>query len=358
MTHTTSNRYLILLAAVIFGTLLLNCIAVVVVDPFKIFGAFEVNRRNFEPNTRYLKVEYLRRHPEFDGFILGSSRANGYSVEVANRLAGGQHYNFTVAGDTMLGMLRKVEWLMATRTVRHLMVTFSFDDFILSTESMQTLMKIEHPQVSGESALLFGARYLLAPNAHPLNMAKALYGNFLKTDDWYQFDVTTGHYDFPLFRRQMAEGPERYIRERFSTPAMTDHRLHHDSLAALTELVRLARTAGIRLTIIVNPDNSRTFLSFRPDAYRAWLTEVIDAVGEVWDFSGLTLLTQDDAGFFEQRHFQPAVGEQVLEAIFAARRDDLGVLVNKQTLPGRLNALRRQWMAQGGKIAELANNED
>ena len=41
-----------------------NLAANALIDPYRVFGLTDFNRKNFEPNTRYLKVAYLKDHPE------------------------------------------------------------------------------------------------------------------------------------------------------------------------------------------------------------------------------------------------------------------------------------------------------
>lgn len=353
-------RYIWVILLIFFGALLANTFAVLIVDPQKVFGLFDVNRRNFEPNTRFLKAAYLLDHPEFDSFVLGSSRANAYSVVAAQEFAGGRFYNFTVGGDTPLGMLRKVEWLASHRRINRLVVSFSYDDFIYTDAEQNQYLTIEHPLISHSSWWSFWKPYLFGPYAHPLTMAQTLYGNFVKKDDWYTFDVRTGQYDFPLFRRQMADDPTAYVENRFHTPAILEKFPKEDSLKHLDTLVQLARTKGIDLVVLINPDNHRTFLSFRPDAYRSWLSNVVRIAGGVWDFSGLNSVTRSDEGYFEQRHFSEAIGNEALARIYAPnsalaqRHPDFGKPVTPENLAARLDALNRDWIDQGGRIMQLA----
>ena len=360
MPASMQSRYIWVILVLVFGVFLANTTAVLIVDPQKVFGLVDVNRRNFEPNTRFLKTAYLRDHPEFDSFVLGSSRANAYSVDTAQQLVGGRFYNFTVGGDTPLGMLRKAEWLAENRQLTHLVVTFSFDDFIYSDAEQERALEIEHPWVSQSGWLKFWKPYLFGPYAHPLPVAQALYGNFIKKDDWYTFDIRTGHYDFPFFRRQMQQDPKAYVENRFYAPPMFERFSKSDSLKHLQSLVHVARSKGIDLVVIINPDNHRTFLSFRPDAYRSWLTDIVRITGGVWDFSGLNAVTRSDAGYFEQRHFSELIGDEVLTRIFepdseiAQRHPDFGRWVTSDNLSARLAALNSDWIDQGGRLMQLA----
>lgn len=121
-------RYVRFLLATIAGLFFLNLMWAIVLDPFKVFGIFDFNTRNWEPNTRYLKIEYLKKH-EFRGFILGTSRVNGYDVEVATQLTGVPFYNLNADSETPYGMYHKLQWLFGRQAVSQIILGLDFDEF-------------------------------------------------------------------------------------------------------------------------------------------------------------------------------------------------------------------------------------
>ncbi|MBM4200070.1 MAG: hypothetical protein FJ189_02135, partial [Gammaproteobacteria bacterium] len=115
--------------ATVFGLCALQALIAVVADPYCVLGIVRYPKRNFEPNTRFLKVEYLRRHPEFDAFILGSSRASFLESEAARAACGPQrrYFNLNASLENGAGIRQKLDWLTRTRKVAQVIIAVDFD---------------------------------------------------------------------------------------------------------------------------------------------------------------------------------------------------------------------------------------
>src|SRR5579871_2953718 len=120
------NKLLMLLTAACIAAYALS---EVLIDPFQVFGITHFNRRNFEPNVRYTQIRYLQRHPEFDAFVLGSSRANILSVRTLDRLTGHHYYNLGAPAQNIVGIQRELKWLLAHRQVHQVVLALDYDYF-------------------------------------------------------------------------------------------------------------------------------------------------------------------------------------------------------------------------------------
>ena len=341
---TTGNpaRYVRFLLATMVGLFTLNLMWAIALDPFKVFGIFDFNTRNWEPNTRYLKIEYLKKH-EFRGFILGTSRVNGYDVEAATQLTGVPFYNLTADSETPYGMYHKIQWLFERQAVSQIILALDFDEFDQPLKRGEMdLPSQEHPEISKTSRFLFYWKYLwVHPRHHVIN----IYGNILKKDTWYKYDPATGHYRFPLFDQMMAKSPEKYIEERFqaNTRGGTNRiRPNPAHFLYLRKVIDLARDHGVDVKVFINPTNHRKFRRFDTRAYTEWLADVVHIAGQVWDFSGLNSVTTNDRLYYEESHFIFRVGALALKRVFDPENPDLrkypdfGVLVTPENLGERI----------------------
>ncbi|MDP8935186.1 MAG: hypothetical protein M3N42_13855, partial [Cyanobacteriota bacterium] len=156
--HRQSN-YIKLLLIAAASTILVLQIPTLIIDPYKVFGLADFNKKNFDPNTRYLKIEYLLKQEKPNAFILGSSRVNFYDVEVAKSLSNYNYYNMTAFNDYPLSMRRKLEWLAENRKVSQIILGMDYDHQAINETEDSDLLRQEHPLVSGEPKLKFYYKY-------------------------------------------------------------------------------------------------------------------------------------------------------------------------------------------------------
>ena len=80
----------------------------------------------------------------------------------------------TASGETSLGILRKLRWLMRTRPVTHVLIGLDFDfQFMIDAIAPTDFLRQEHPLVSGESYLSFFSRYLSVKRSDLRKVARA-----------------------------------------------------------------------------------------------------------------------------------------------------------------------------------------
>ena len=334
---------------VAFGALLCaNILWAVLLDPFKVFGVLDVNKRNFEPNTRYLKIEHLKKN-DYGGFILGNSRVNGYGVDISTTLIGVNFYNMTAPGDTPTGILLKLRWLLEHQPIKHVVIAVSINDFVGNDgDNEWALHGLEHPDVSDRNGIFFYWKYIWA---HPRHHLYNIYNNFIKEQTWWRFEKDTGHYYFTEIEQRLETDLDGLVAERYAAmPYFTpvDARIGASFLRDFDMAIKSAHQNGVPVTVIVSPHYYRAFLSYDVDTYADWLEEIVGIAGEVWDFSGLNSVTTDEQFYFDTSHFSFQMGELVLRRIFdpqhpmLSRYPGFGVRVTRSTLPDRIAVLKRE----------------
>tara|TARA_Y100000294_G_scaffold175885_1_gene196981 strand:- start:271 stop:1410 length:1140 start_codon:yes stop_codon:yes gene_type:complete len=348
------RRYILYVAGAILVFMALHAGISVVLDPFRVFGLTAFNQRNFEPNTRYAKIEYLKRN-QFQGFVFGSSRVNAYRTELISRLTGLRFYNFSVPSEMPFSMYHKLRWLIDNgQPVKSLVIGLGFDQFEQDAEISKASLGVyrEHPEVMGNSRLPFLASYLLMD---PRLLSVAVYGNWFKKDTWYRFDVNTGHYYFPFYDRLMDEDPDGFFRARFHTDLQKRSRIpKNEQFQYLEKTIALAIKNGIETHVIINPLHRWTFLSFFADEYVTWLRRVVAITGPLWDFSGLNSITNDDFLFYGVGHSTFQVGDLALMRLFdpdnraLSAHPGYGVRVTPETLNQRAATLKASLARRAG----------
>ncbi len=322
-------RYLLGLLTTI--AVLLGCYGLIEVgvDEYGVFGTPVPRREACLPNARVVKLSYLRSHPQYDAFVLGSSRANYYRVETLNRLSGHRYYNLSSPMENAQGMEAWVRWLVAHRTVREVLLTLDFD---LQEHPYRDsdLFVQDPPELTGMPRAVFIARYLLAP---PDQLAACIRAK-LNPSPAYRFDTRTGQ-DYVRGQRSMTRAPRRI--EMFAGD-------RDDSNAdRLARMVRLLRAHGVAVRVVVNPVWAPRFLTWDSDTYVAWLRNVAAVTGGFWDFSGVNDITKENGNYIDDVHFTEQIGNRVIRAMYSGGGDDFGIWIHSENVEARLRAIERDY---------------
>lgn len=164
-----TKKFSVYFFSVLFTTVALTAacvIAAFLIDPYRVFSPVEYDyQTSFEPNTRYIKAEFLSGNcRKFDSFILGSSRVIGYKTADIDRAFGVHSYNFGVSDDTFTGVLQKLKWLKSKNCFpKVVLLEVSLDRLQLTDFSKaEDLLRHEHPELTGEPKTEFYKKYLVS----------------------------------------------------------------------------------------------------------------------------------------------------------------------------------------------------
>ncbi len=342
----------VLITAVL--TIFLFQLPSVIVDPYKVFGFTNFNQKNFEPNTRYLKIEHLLKDKSYNAFILGSSRVNFYDIELANKLLGYKFYNMTAPSETQPGVRKKLDWLVTNRQIKKVIIGLDYDHQTIETFS--DLLRLDHPLVSGQSKREFYFKYTLF---QPNSLITVIQDN-LKSENEYLFDINTGQYAFPVRDNLRKENADVYatnflkprlqeIEKKGKNPIENARKMN--SLKELQKTVDIINKNNIDATFVINPYNHHLFVTFDIDEYNEWVRKVLEITGQLWDFAGINSVTINDKMYYEYSHFTKEVGDVALMRMFNNKNknlglnipSDFGVLVTQEKLNDHLEKTKRAY---------------
>lgn len=332
------------LALTLFAYVVLS----VAIDPLRVFGLSHFDRKNFEPDTRYLQIRHLRRDPVPNAFVLGSSRVNFYDVRELDRLTGLRYYNLSASIEGFDGIARKVAWLVSQRPVAAVLIGLDYDLYDVR-EDRTDLQHVDPPEISGEWPVEFYARALLIP---PPLLRDCIVGNLISRTG-YRFDEQTGQYWVP--GGAFAPGDHLVDRERRPPSA---------ALAELSATLELLKAHHVAYQLVVPPYSERRLLQFDPAGYTAWLRAVVALSGGLWDFGDDNSVARDIGNYLDISHFDSRVGRWTLERIYgrAGGRSglprDLGVWVTPANVDAHLRAIRLALAAARMRANTVARRPD
>ncbi|MGE5280397.1 MAG: hypothetical protein ACM3L6_06615 [Deltaproteobacteria bacterium] len=325
-----NKTFFLIAATAIAAAVFLN----VTLDIHRVFGVCGWNRKYLDEDVGFLKIKYLKTHRDYDAFVVGSSRANYLDARMASELSGHRYYSLAEPAEKIDRISRTMQWVVREGIpVKQVIVCLDFDTLFLSPDLSDSILSTKaHPEVTGESWIDFYPSYLFQFDGRD-------YKKFLKRTPpgyWtknFRLDVVSGHWFLPDWDRQIAQDPEKYLKETFyqTTYERGQGRIPVN-LERLKALLGFLDAQGIRRIVVINPCNYSLFKTFDRREYRQWIRAVTMICGRVWDFSGPNAVTRDDHLYYETSHFRWPVGDEVLKVIFGApdARKDFGVLLKKE----------------------------
>lgn len=388
-------HYLRRLFAGIAGFALVIAALNLAVDPYRVFGmpdvpGFNALKPDFVESLRMTVPYAIERHRP-DALILGTSRAGrGYSPHHP-AFAGYKAYNAALPAVSLYEMLRVLQHAQATRPLKRVVLGLDnrvfYADRTGSGAFSEARLNVDaqgRPQ-----SRLFTA--MLPDYAASLLSTDALLASVraVRTQGWTRLtldddglwrsvgDVFDSRAGFRAMTLNTFDRYRRYAAEPFEIER---------SVEPLREILRLCHRADIDLRMIVPPSHAWHFEAMehtgmveRFDQIRRAIVATNEAVAHevgrapypVWDYSGYrghnvepAPQTKDDrpAWFWETVHFKPALGNAVLDEVFApagAPPPVLGVKIDHTNIDTHLaawHAARRMWLET--HVAEAARIKD
>jgi len=315
----TYRRYLRIVLILLLAGLTANVAANLYFDPYRVFGLKHYNRVNFEPNTRYLKAEHLRQHPEIDAVLFGSSRAGFYDAAQLKACTGLNYYNYAASAAVIGDILPRVRWVSEGRHLKQAIFMVDYFMFMPGGQSPHDLLRKEHYLISGERPESFYFDYLLF---QPHALKRVIRENKRKWV-WYEFDEMTGQHALPWQEGLLAANPKDYVGKGFKLEHPIKGRYSRDLFKEFNELIGRLEAQGTEVIVVVNPCHPEILKAYdQADAAR-WSTALKSLpASRVWDFSGLNAVTSTETNYYDVLHFTHAVAGRVIDTVYGRRQPE------------------------------------
>lgn len=297
------------------------------VDPFSYFrftdGQFTEFQDSEDAYFRYIKAKQVEfSDGKYDAFIVGGSKAGALRPETLNMVDGYNYFNCWI----LSGNLR--EYYLYTK-------------FILeNTDAKKILLHISGPEVKEKDRSVLGEVYQ-TPAVVTGDSEIAEFVEFLGKDvslSWDNLmDMISGDYNITVpgkedglrnieyrYRRLLAD-PEGYI----STAVLHDYEDHlrrlfkvtpknaaiNESLDYMKQIKKLCNDAGVELQVCIGASFINELYEYEAKTYWAYLVQIIDIFGEVWDFSGYNDVNFNPYNFYNESHYNYEVGDLMIKTM-------------------------------------------
>ena len=313
--------------------LVLEIAVPIVVDPYNVFHWYQIRDNGVEPNSNYIKMEYILANPDkFDSFLFGSSRTGFINVE---NIPDGSWYNMSYSEGVPEEHLENLEVMIENGIIpRNVMIGVdNISCFVDPNLHEDEFYRIPYPT---GSKLSFYSNYL------------SMRGVLLSLDTILSYEPDDPDYVDRFYRSGSSVG-DLSLAGTFEedVPYWDDYYTDYvqDCLYALMDIQDLCDEYGINLIIFTNPIYYKTYEESVYYGYENFMERMLEVIDGYYNFSGINDITSDKNNYYESSHYTEEIGEMIIDYIFNGASDEelesqgLGVYVTYYNLDEFLEAL-------------------
>lgn len=284
--------------------LVLELVIPMAVDPYNVFHWERIRDNGVEPDSNYIKMQYILHNPEkFDSFLFGSSRTGFVNVE---EIPEGRWYNMSYSEGLPAEHLENLEELIENGIIpKNVMI--GVDDiscFVDPALHESQFYRIPYPRTN---KLDFYANYF------------SIKGVILSLDVILNHEVTDPDYVDRYYRSgSTLRDPSLGGTWEGDSPYWADYYQDRlgDSINEMRRIRELCDEHGINLIVFTNPLYYRTYQEAKYYGYDNYLGWLSGAVGGYYNFSGVNAVTTDRSYYYESSHYTEEAGTLIIDRIF------------------------------------------
>jgi hypothetical protein len=325
-----------LLKSLLFALpVILLMVSFVVLDPFRLFKEYEDYSKNLFVNLNRDVVStevYLKNKDKYhyNSFIFGSSRTLAYKTEAwRNQLEpGASPFVFDASGESIFGIWSKVKFIdRQGGQLDNCLIILCTDASFKYESDHHDHLGIKHPSVAGTSWINF---YWVFFKAY---LDRPFFKSYLKYLRTRKYDASMKGYIEPRDIKYNTVTNDAWIvdQEREWQDNQPAYYAKRQSLfydRPVVEKVSKAQISPLQASML---KDIRQIFKKHGTSYKWVISPLYDQVrfngtdlqllkelfeGQVFDFSGKNAFTEDKSHYYENSHYRPAIGEEIMRRIY------------------------------------------
>ena len=282
----------------------------VIVDPYGIFLKLYTHFPT-EPNKRYMKIQYLKKHPEkFDSFIFGSSRMNSINPEI---IPGGNWYNMTYSLGLPKDHLEDLKYMHDNGIkIKNILIGIDYMALLNNpTNNIKDLLRKKYP-VNFNEKIEFYKDYLFNRPTYDFVKLMNIEKDFNRNTLLKNGIINAGG------DKIIKQNLEKHIQNPVFKIPSSGYNWDSDirsNLLPIKEIVEFAKQHDIKLHIFLNPIHFITQLNLNQKNYYDALIQLA-TITDFYDFGGINSVTLNNANYHETSHFNEKTGNMIINRIF------------------------------------------
>jgi hypothetical protein len=321
-----------------------------IIDPFGIFDTKFLPEYGF-PQDRYKKIEYLKKHPDYNTFLIGGSRPGVIKTEVIDKyFPGAKTYNLSLLDGIPSEFEKYIDWLVINMPdLSHVIIQLDWPAGNKHDPKNAQLDEL-HPDISGRSRNGFLLDFLAKINFLALGEAISNNAGGLNR---MEYDFTKGYWSRPLRDKQIDMNCDLYKAnaDLFSDGSKSrkklDTALLSETLAAIARIKSLLDKKNVKLTVFLSPFNNHQLDAIEINDYELFVTQLVE-ITDFYNFMYYNKVTKDDCNYYEAAHFRPYIGDLVVRSLaeHPNRDSDLHRYFSRGTLISELEFIKANFSSE------------
>ena len=329
---------------------------------------------------RSIKAKYILAHPEeYQGFILGGSKAGAISTELMQEYTGLPYYNLYYNIGNMADYLRYTQFLIDNTQVKEITLHLSsYETLQYERTSQGSAYKVP---AALKSDLAASALEYLSFLMTDVKTTVETLSSRPKKNPQNADSLVTGMKNWRTYLRSFAKDSEAYIaknvtkkQERALRSLFKDNTNDTDEkkqeartkgVQAMREIKALCDENGVTLRVIIGASFLDEKYTYECTQYYSYLRELVEICGEVWDFSDYCDVNMNPYNFFNEKHFTYATSDLMIRTVFGAeKKEGFGTLLTKDNIYSYLlqrqadyRRLQEEYEASGTVALQGINDE-
>lgn len=303
------KKFLRKMAPFVLFVLILEIAIPMIVDPYNIFHWQNIRDNGVEPNSNYIKMQYILNNPDkYDSFLFGSSRVGFIDVE---RIPEGNWYNMWYSEGLPEEHLENLREMIEHGIIpKNVMIGVdNISCFVNPAIHEKQFYRIPYPR---KNKLAFFANYF---SIKGVLRSLSVTMNYESNDpDYVERYYTTGgsRRDSALAGTWTTDAPywEYYYEDQLA-----------DAVLSMRRIADLCEENGINLIVFTNPIYYKTYQESKNYGYDQFL-EWLSGSADYYNFSGINDVTTDRMNYYESSHFTEEVGDRIIDRIFYGVTDE------------------------------------
>lgn len=371
----SGKKWTLSFLSIIIGVLVVIAGLNYFVDPFGYFrfrggDYYELGEDYY---TRYLKAQHINNFPEeYDGYVLGGSKAGGLLTETLSNVEGLDYYSCW----QLLGNFREYElygnFILEHTNAKKILLHLSSFEINCFDREYRGDMYVTPAIISGRSEAAETVEFLFknAKTALTHLWDTRVEGN---VEDPYP-DMETGERNLEKYYTQFAQDPTKYINAHVLDDfnknlkrlfkKKKDLDAYQDNLQALKNLKKACEKKGVELQVVIGSTFVGELYRYEGEEYWDYLRDLVQ-ITDVWDFSGYNDVNFNPYNFYNELHYNYEVGNLIIKTINGKEsRQGFGVYLTNDNIYEYLQKRRQTYYSlkeeyeQTGTIALGAYEDD
>ncbi len=312
-------------------------------DPFQVVYNYPSYYTSGEPryvtlNEDYVSMEtFLNNYPayKYDSFIFGNSRSRFYEMDDWSKYIGSDKcFHFDASAESLYGIYRKIDFLNERHIeIKNALVILDYST-LRETNNSNGHLFIKHPLLSGQNRFDFQLEFFktyCSFSFFPEYLDFKISGHikeYMKTshlldDTPTEYNLKYNEMNWQVFENMIKENPDKYYNEekmkrfyrRDSVQNFSPQVIKKTQLSMLNSIRKIFNEQHTDYKIIINPLYDQLKLNIND-------VEALDNIfgaENVFDFSGINSITSDYHNYYEESHYRPEIGSEIMNLIYRGK---------------------------------------